>query len=90
MSSPYLVKTLEKSFDQKIINRNILDDSLPSHLGIHDEVVDLGFIPLLFAKHLVLVFNLDSPKGNITKKVPNLNHSHKVLKNHVSKENLFP
>jgi hypothetical protein len=79
MSSPCLVETLEKSFDQKNVDCNILDHSLPSHLDVHDEVVDLGLIPLFLPKHLVLALNLDSPKGNTTKKVPNLSLFDKVL-----------
>lgn len=78
-SSPCLVENLEKSFDQKKVDCNILDHSLPSHLDVHDEIVDLGLIPLFLAKHLVLALNPDSPKGNTTKKVPNFNLFDKVL-----------
>ena len=53
------IKTLEHANPRKFTNLNLLKDTLPSRLGIHDElipnsVLNPGFVPLLLVKNLVV------------------------------------
>ena len=51
---------------------------------------DLGFVPLLVVEHFVITLDLNAPKCNVSKEMPNLNHFAKFVHDYFSKQCLFP
>ena len=68
---------------------------LPRRLGIHDKfipnaVLNPSFMPLLVVKDLIVALNLNSPKSDAPKEMPNFNLGAILLRKSFPKECLFP
>lgn len=72
----------------------MLDHPLPCCHGINEQfipnaVVDLSLVLLFTIKHFIIALNPNNPQCNASKKVLNLYHLAKSLKNFLTKHDLF-
>jgi hypothetical protein len=94
-TTPSLIKTFEKGCTYEGANLNGFNDLCPHHLGIHNEVIPnkvFHFIlkPLFMVERPTNPFNLDHPKANALKDMPNFSFLGKLRRNSFANEGLFP
>ena len=94
-SPPGIVKALEHSCHWKHANPNLFHHTIPSRFSIYNEfipnhVFNLWIVPLYLVEHFVILFDLDGPKCDASKKVPNLNFWAIFTWKPLSEQLLFP
>lgn len=84
------IKAFEQGFGWVGANLNKFNNPSPSYLAAHNKVSHFGLMPLFMVEHPIISFNSNCPKGDASKRVPNLDISSKFYRNSFPKEDLLP
>ena len=94
-NAPNIIKAIENGHGQKPINFNEFENSLPSRVGIHEKFVPnaglhLGFMPFFLVENLVIPLQSNGLKSNTAEEMPNFDHLTEFVRDHFTKNGLFP